>query len=464
MVVGAGISGFAAARLARSLGAAVTLSDAKAREAIPFDFSDLEKRGIRLSFGAQSETLLGGVTRLIVSPAVPVKAPLLAAAYRRGIPVESEIEFAYHLARSPIFAVTGTNGKTTTTTLLGKLLSTRFSRVGVGGNIGVPLSEEAVRVGEGGAIAAEISSYQLEATDDFRPKVAAVLNVTPDHVARHGSMEVYRQMKEKIFAWQGPEDFLVLNADDPVTRGMAARAVSTVCFFSRRERLSSGAFLEDGAIVLRWQGQRHHLLPVRELRIRGAHNVENVLAACAMAFLGGADPADMAAVLRTFPGIEHRIEPVAEIDGVRYYNDSKATNTDSAIKALESFPEESVILIAGGEDKMTDLTSLMTLAKACCSALILMGDAASRFREAALAAGFSPGALYDAGHSLGKAVHIAHGLARSPEVVLLSPACASFDMFPGYEARGRAFKTMVKALPGAVTAAHAPSDEPPREG
>ncbi|MGP1471621.1 MAG: UDP-N-acetylmuramoyl-L-alanine--D-glutamate ligase [Schwartzia sp. (in: firmicutes)] len=459
LVVGAGISGSAAARLARSFGAAVTLSDAKAREDIAFDLSPLEAQGVSLCFGEQPETLLDGVTRVIVSPAVPVRVPLIAAAFRRGIPVESEIEFAYHLARSPLFAVTGTNGKTTTTTLLGRLLAAHFPVVGVGGNIGVALSEEAVRVGAGGAIAAEISSYQLEATGEFRPKVAAVLNLTPDHVVRHGSLDVYRQMKEKIFAWQTPEDFVVLNYDDPVTRGMAERAPSTVCFFSRKVRLSSGAFLVNGEIVLRWQGEIHRILPVEALRVRGTHNVENVLAACAMAFLGGVEPSKMAAVLRDFSGIEHRIEPVAEIGGVRYYNDSKATNIDSAVKALESFPGESVILIAGGEDKMTDLSEFMRTAKAHCRGLILLGDAAERFRAAALSAGFSKEEIYRADHSLAKAVDIAHDIARPAEVVLLSPACASFDMFSGYEARGRAFKALVRGLSGAALSGSAANGE-----
>ena len=260
LVVGAGISGIAASRLARSFGAAVTLSDAKERGDIPFDFTDVEQQGICLRFGSQPESLLDGVTRVIVSPAVPVRVPLIAAAYWRGIRVESEIEFAYHLARSPIFAVTGTNGKTTTTMLLGRLLKTVYPVVGIGGNIGVALSEEAVRVGAGGAIAAEISSYQLEATEDFRPKIAAILNVTPDHVTRHGSLAVYQKMKEKLFSCQTQDDFLVLNYDNLPTRGMAERAPSTVCFFSRREKLEAGAFLEDGWLVMRWQGVTHRLL------------------------------------------------------------------------------------------------------------------------------------------------------------------------------------------------------------
>ena len=276
--------------------------------------------------------------------------------------VESEIEFAYHIAKSPILAVTGTNGKTTTTTLLGKLMETAFPVVGVGGNIGVPLSEECLRVGEGGCVVAEISSYQMEATDDFRPHVASVLNVTPDHVLRHGNLEVYQQMKEKMFAQQTKDDFLVLNYDDPKTRGMADRAPGTVCFFSRTEDLKEGAVVENGVLTMRWQGKNIPVLPVKELQIRGGHNVENALAAMAMAYLAGAEPEKIAAGLRAFEGVEHRIEPVLNFEGVAYYNDSKATNTDSSIKALESF-EEPIVLLAGGDDKMTDLTDFMNLVK-----------------------------------------------------------------------------------------------------
>ena len=450
LVVGAGISGLAAARLTRDFGADVVLSDTKEKANINFDLSALERQGVRFSFGAQEEDQLDGVTRVIVSPAVPVRVPLIQAAYRRGIRVESEIELAYHLARSPIFAVTGTNGKTTTTMLLGRLLKTVYPVVGIGGNIGVALSEEAVHVGAGGAIAAEISSYQLEATADFRPKIAAILNVTPDHVTRHGSLAVYQEMKEKLFSCQTQDDFLVLNYDNLPTRGMAERAPSTVCFFSRREKLESGAFLEDGWLVMRWQGVTHRLLSVRELKLRGGHNVENALAASAMAFLAGAAPAKIAPILRDFSGVEHRIEPVAKVNGVMYYNDSKATNTDSAVKALDSFPGEPIVLIAGGEDKMTDLTAFMKLVKDRCAALILLGAAAARFRAAALDVGIAAGKIYEAGYSLEKAVTIAYSLARPPQVVLLSPACASFDMFRGYEERGRVFKSLVHALPGTL--------------
>ena len=280
LVIGAGISGFAAAKLARRFGASVTLSDAKTEEELTKlgdDFAKLRELGIALAFGPQQESLLEGVDTVIVSPAVPVRIPLIQAAYKKGIRVMSEVELAYDIAESPICAVTGTNGKTTTTTLLGLLLETHYDKVGVGGNIGVPLSEEALRIGKGGCIAAEISSYQMEATEHFHPHVAAVLNVTPDHIVRHGSMEVYQAMKERIFREETPDDYLVLNYDDEKVRGMKERTKAQVCYFSRREALEEGVFVrgdvKNGLIVIRWQGQESELCRTDELGIKGPHNV-----------------------------------------------------------------------------------------------------------------------------------------------------------------------------------------------
>lgn len=443
LVVGLGISGVAAARLTKKFGASVTVSDAKDERELGEIVEKLRAEGIAVACGAQSESELDGVTRVIVSPAVPVSVPLIQAAYRRGIDVESEIELAYHIAKSPIVAITGTNGKTTTTTLTGELMRTAFAKVGVGGNIGVPLSEEAVRVGAGGCIVAEISSYQMEATDDFHPHIAAVLNVTPDHIIRHGSIDDYQKMKEKLFSHQVKTDFLVLNYDDERTRQMAGRAASTSVFFSRQEILRQGAFLKDGLLMIRWDGQEHPILAADELKIRGAHNVENALASSMMAFLAGATPKNIADTLRGFCGVEHRIEPVSKIKGVMYYNDSKATNTDSAIKALESFTEP-IVLIAGGDDKMTDLTEFMTLAHEKCRSLVLVGRAAARFHEAAAASGFDEKDIHEAGFSMEEAVALAGEAAREGDVVLLSPACASFDMYGGFEERGRDFKAIVK--------------------
>ena len=452
LVIGAGISGFAAAKYLAAAGARVMLSDAKEEADAEKDASaqkhieELRAQGISCVFGAQREELLDGIDLVVLSPAVPERIPLVQAAYARGIRVTTEVELAGEIARAPICAVTGTNGKTTTTTLLGELLRAHFPAVGVGGNIGVPLIDVAQEIPADGAIAAEISSYQMEATAHFHAHIAAELNVTPDHIVRHGSMEVYQAMKEKLFAAQTAEDFIVLNDDDPHTRGMANRAKGRVCFFSRRRELEEGACVRvDGMIILRWDGTEHVLIPAKELGIRGGHNVENALAAAAMAFFAGVTPAEMRPVLRSFKGVEHRIEFVRTLNGVSYYNDSKATNTDSAIKALEAF-DGHIILIAGGDDKLTDLTEFMALVCARCDELILVGDAAERFAAAALDAGISAAQIHRAGYHMETAVRTAHALAAEGQTVLLSPACASFDMYGGYEERGQDFKRIVNEL------------------
>lgn len=453
LVVGAGVSGTAAALIGRKFGAEVTLSDAKAEKDLKEDFAPLRAAGVRLVFGPQEETLLEDIDLVLCAPAVPVRIPLIQAAQRRGIRVISEVELAGDLAQSPFYAVTGTNGKTTTVTLLGLLLKTKYGeeKTGVGGNIGIALSEEALRVGAGGAIAAEISSYQMEATQHFHPHAAAVLNVTPDHILRHGSMDVYQAMKERLFREETAGDLVVLNYDDPRTRGMAERVPAgvRVCYFSRQEELKEGACVAGGRLVLRTGGKEVSFVTIDELGIKGPHNVANALAAIALAYFAGCAPEAMRAVLRSFRGVEHRIEYFASVDGVPYYNDSKATNTDSAVKALQTF--EHIVLLAGGDDKMTDLTDFMALVKERVDALILIGDAAMRFRDAACAAGFPEEQIYAAGYSMARAVELAHACAHEGEVVLLSPACASFDMYDGMAQRGRDFKRLVCALPHAVS-------------
>lgn len=453
LVVGAGVSGTAAALIGRKFGAEVTLSDAKAEKDLKEDFAPLRAAGVRLVFGPQEETFLEDIDLVVCAPAVPVRIPLIQAAQRRGIRVISEVELAGDLAQSPFYAVTGTNGKTTTVTLLGLLLKTKYGeeKTGVGGNIGIALSEEALRVGAGGAIAAEISSYQMEATQHFHPHAAAVLNVTPDHILRHGSMDVYQAMKERLFREETAGDLVVLNYDDPRTRGMAERVPAgvRVCYFSRQEELKEGACVAGGRLVLRTGGKEVSFVTTDELGIKGPHNVANALAAIALAYFAGCAPEAMRAVLRSFHGVEHRIEYFASVDGVPYYNDSKATNTDSAVKALQTF--EHIVLLAGGDDKMTDLTDFMALVKERVDALILIGDAAMRFRDAACAAGFPEEQIYAAGYSMARAVELAHACAHEGEVVLLSPACASFDMYDGMAQRGRDFKRLVCALPHAVS-------------
>ena len=445
LVIGAARSGLAAAKIAKKFGAEVILSDAKLESEINFDLSELRGLGVDLRFGKQTEELLRGVDRIIVSPAVPIKIPVLKSAAAQGIPIISEVEFAFGLAQSPIVAVTGTNGKTTTVTLLGLLLKEKFSNVGVGGNIGVPLSEVALAVGAGGYLAAEISSYQMEATKNFKPHISAILNVTPDHLKRHGSMEVYQAMKEKIFAQQTADDFLILNFDDERTREMIDRAACKVLYFSRQVELAEGAFVKNNSLVIKFNGATQNLCTIDELGIKGGHNVENALAAALAAYLAGVDAEKISAVLKTFQGVEHRIEFVRALNGVKYFNDSKATNTDSAIKALETFAGH-IVLIAGGDDKGTDLTDFLNLVNERVDWLILVGDAAARFKRCALEKNFPPEKILEAGYSMKRAVELAKEISRPPQVVLLSPACASFDMYNDFEERGRDFKRIVRAL------------------
>ena len=435
LVIGAARSGIAAAKIAKNLGATVILSDAK-------ENLDINLSGIEIRLGKQNDELLRGVDLIIVSPAVPLKIPVLKSAIEKNIPIISEVELAFSLAKSPICAVTGTNGKTTTVTLLGLLLKEKFDKVGVGGNIGVPLSEVALEIGAGGCIAAEISSYQMEATKNFKPHISAILNVTPDHLKRHGTMEVYQAMKERIFAQQTAGDFLILNYDDARTRDMISRADCQVFYFSRKVELDAGAFLKNNSLVIKFNGETHNLCAVDELGIKGGHNVENALAAALIAFFAGVDTQKISKVLKTFQGVEHRIEFVREIDGVKYFNDSKATNTDSAIKALETFAGH-IILIAGGDDKGTDLTDFLNLVNQRVDYLILVGDAAARFKTCAIDSGYPVDKILEAGYSMERAVALAKEIARPPQVVLLSPACASFDMYKDFEERGRDFKKKV---------------------
>lgn len=438
LVIGAARSGIAAAKIAKKFGASVILSDAK-------ENLDVKISGIEIRLGKQTEELLSGVDLIIVSPAVPIKIPVLRTAAEKNIPIISEVELAYDLAKSPICAVTGTNGKTTTVTLLGLLLKEKFPKAQVGGNIGFPLSEVALEVGAGGYLAAEISSYQMEATKNFKPHISAVLNVTPDHLKRHGSMEVYQAMKEKIFAQQTADDFLILNYDDELTREMINRAACKVLYFSRKVMLDEGAFIENNSLVIKCNGATHNLCTIDELGIKGGHNVENALAASLMAFIAGVEADKISRVLKSFQGVEHRIEFVRELDGVKYYNDSKATNTDSAIKALETFAGH-IVLIAGGDDKGTDLTDFLKLVNERVDYLILVGDAAERFKACALDKNFPADKILEAGYSMQRAVDLAKAISRAPQVVLLSPACASFDMYSDFEERGRDFKRIVSGL------------------
>jgi UDP-N-acetylmuramoylalanine--D-glutamate ligase len=443
LVYGAGISGCGAAEELQSQGRKVILYDDKERELAPsFAQKEFLAKGGKITFG-NIEQLLPNIDLMVISPGVPIDSKYVLEAQAKGIEVISEIELAYRNYPGKMAAITGTNGKTTTTSIVGEMFKTLPVKTAVGGNIGLALSKEIKGLTKDSWIAAEISSFQLEGVKEFKPQVAAVLNLTPDHIERHHTMEVYGQVKQHIFAKQTAENYTVLNYDDPEVRTWAKLTHGTVCFFSRVKKLEQGIYMEDGNFIISWNGKKEVVCNKDELLIFGGHNEENVLAAIACGYFAGVTVANMRKVLMSFKSLEHRIEFVTEIDGVPYYNDSKATNPDSTIKALAAFPKGHIILLAGGHDKMTELEPMMKLIKETTDILILLGEAKERFHKAALAAGIKNIVLVD---SFKEAVDKAHELAHKPQVVLLSPACSSYDMFHNYPERGRTFKKMVMDL------------------
>ncbi|MDK2784157.1 MAG: UDP-N-acetylmuramoylalanine--D-glutamate ligase [Bacillota bacterium] len=442
LVMGLARSGTAAAEVLARQGVQVVGTDARPEIAFTPEVQRLSDLGVELVLGEHPLSLLQGVDLIVVSPGVPDTIPLLAEAERRHLPVIGEVELAGRIYQGPYLAITGSNGKTTTTTWVGLALRESGLPSIVAGNIGVPLSRAVAGLAPGTWVVAEVSSFQLARTQRFRPHISAVLNLSEDHLDRHGSFAAYRAAKARVFASQGPDDYLILNADDEPTRSLAGLAQSKVLFFSRRQVLKEGAWVEEGRLVLGWQGEREPLCRVEEVGIPGAHNLENALATALLARAAGAQVAAIVHALKSFSGVEHRCEYVATIDGVRYVNDSKGTNPDAAIRALEAFPPP-IVLIAGGRDKGTDLTGLVEVVKARCRAVVLLGEAVPKFRQALRAGGFT--AVHEV-DSLTAAVRLAHTLARPGDTVLLSPACASFDMFANYEERGHAFKEAVAEL------------------
>jgi UDP-N-acetylmuramoylalanine--D-glutamate ligase len=428
-------SGVAAARALHALGARVTITDRKPLGELREQAAALGTPEISIEAGGHPEGIFTGADLIVLSPGVP-KIPPVRAALERGVTVISELELGWLLADAPFAGITGTNGKSTVTTLVGLMLQKAGRRTLVAGNIGNALTEDVPRLRGQDWIVVELSSFQLEDIDTFRPRVASVLNVTQDHLDRYGSLEDYAAAKERIFRNQQRDDTLVLNFDDPVVRAMAPRAASRVVPFSRTEQLREGAFVERGALFVRTEA----ICRVDEIRITGVHNLENALAASAMALATGADRASVAAVLREFPGLEHRLEFVREKDGVSYINDSKGTNVGAVVKSVEGFTRP-VILIAGGLDKGSDFTPLAGLFRRKVKLLILIGKAADKM---AAALGKATETVF--AKTLQDAVRLGRDRAVPGDVVLLSPACASFDMFKDFEDRGRQFKDAVRGL------------------
>ena len=350
LVCGMAKSGIAAAELLHSLGAHVTLQDQKQREELPAEALALEQAGIALYTGKNPDEIACQQDFIVLSPGIPCDLPFIAAAEAAGVEVISEVELAYRYTPCPVTAITGTNGKTTTTTLTGEIMKAVRPHTAVVGNIGVPYSKKVMQLSEQDWVVAEISSFQMEKAKKFHPHISAVLNITPDHLNRHKTMETYIAMKERVFANQTAADYCILNHADELCRKMAEKTAAQVFFFSSAEELECGIFLRGKEIVIRWNGIEDTLLSTDELRILGIHNYENVMAAAAMGICAGVDLDTIRRVLKAFTGVAHRIEYVATIDGVDYYNDSKGTNTDASIRAVLAM-QKPIVLIAGGYDK-----------------------------------------------------------------------------------------------------------------
>jgi UDP-N-acetylmuramoylalanine--D-glutamate ligase len=439
LVVGLARTGEVVSLFAAGYGANVTASDIRSESQLAAAAEKLRARGVKLELGGHSPEILAGQDLVVVSPGVPANSPLLVAARAAGIPVWSEIELAWRFLRGKLVAITGSNGKTTTTSLTGHILKTAGIETLVGGNIGTPLLALAESTTDSTVTVAEISSFQLENVEAFRPEVGVLLNLTPDHLDRHASFEEYAAAKMQLFKNQLDRDCAVLNADDPeVTKRMPSG--QQVFWFSRQKRVATGAFLRDGQIIFRRDGNEIPLARQQDIRLRGDHNVENVLAAAAASYLAGADPTSIANGIKSFPGVEHRLEFVAEINGVEFFNDSKATNVDAALKAIEAFPGP-LIVILGGKDKGAPYTPLIEPLRQRARTTLLIGAAAEK-----IASDFADLVPYIHAETLDRAVHLASSAAQPGDTILLAPSCASFDQFENYEQRGRLFKELIRNL------------------
>lgn len=444
LVCGMARSGVSAAQCLYELGARVTISDSKAEEKLAEALQPLEGMDIRRCLGDQAQPAdLESYDLAVTSPGIPLQAPILRAVQAAGVPLIGELELGAQVSRAPLYAVTGTNGKTTTTTLIGEIFRNLGKTTYVVGNIGYPFTACALQCGEEDVAVAEVSSFQLETITTFHPHIAVMCNITEDHLNRHGTMEEYIRVKERIFENMGQGDYAVLNLDDPIVRGMAERIPCAPAFFSRRQEVETGAYLEGEEVVFSLNGHKKRVLRADEIRIPGEHNLENALAATALAMLAGVPAPVVRHTLKTFPGVEHRIETVRTVEGVTYINDSKGTNVDASIRAVRAMKVPTVLL-AGGYDKHTDFLPLAReILASKIHTVVVLGDTAEQIERALRAVGFE--SILHA-KTFEEAVLLARSCAREGENVLLSPACASFDMFQDYEERGRVFKEIVSRL------------------
>lgn len=442
LVVGLARSGLAAAQSLHKHGAAVIGYDQKAINSLSPAVKELEQMGIQV-INEWDPDMMESIDLIVVSPGVPLSLPICGWAQAERIPIIGELELAFQMKNEQVdlLAVTGTNGKTTTTALLRYILEKDGQSAYYGGNIGIALTSLIDSLDQG-VVVAEVSSFQLETVDRFHPSISGLLNITPDHLDRHKTMEAYIKAKSKIFMQQQPGDYAVFNYDDHYLRGLAENCPATVIYFSAQHHLEEGFFIDKGVIVYRHNNKNTQVCPVGDICLRGQHNLENVLCAVAISYLYGARPARIGDALKTFTGVRHRMEEVVYNKGVLYVNDSKATNPESAMKALQSF-QQPIILIAGGRNKGSDFSEFAQMAAARVRDLILLGEARHEIKDAVMKTSFRN--IHEV-NDLTEAVELASHLAADGDVVLLSPACASWDQFPSYEHRGDLFCKLSRSL------------------
>jgi UDP-N-acetylmuramoylalanine--D-glutamate ligase len=442
LVVGLGKSGLSAAMFLRAQGARVTVSDTRSAVALEKEIPALLEAGIMVESGGHGLLTFRRQDLIVVSPGVPMDTPEVKQVVAFGLPVIGELELASRYLEGRVVAITGSNGKTTTTTLVGKIFADAGVATLVGGNIGLPVIDLVAKSTAETVNVLEVSSFQLETVEEFHPWIAVILNITPDHLDRHGSFESYAAAKERIFARQGANDFLVLNGDDRVAQMSAARARSEVFWFSGTKVVRRGAFVRDGVIV--WVekegGLTEPVMPVTEIPLKGAHNVENVLAAVCTARLAKIPAESVRASVAGFRAVEHRLELVRKFNEVEYYNDSKATNVDAAMKAVASFPG-GIHLILGGKDKDSDYSTMADMLKERVKIVYTVGSAAEKIERQLHGV-----VKMVSAQTIEAAVAKAAKAAAPGDVVLLSPACSSFDQFENYEHRGRVFRQSVMEL------------------
>ncbi len=443
LVIGTGLSGYATCEFLLSKGAKVILTDIKAKDQLNID-NFINKENFKGIFGGQPPlSILDEIDYIIVSPGVSFDIPIIKKAHERNIELLSEIELSYRLSKGKIIAITGTNGKTTTTSMVGEIFKYGGKDSYVVGNIGLPMISKVDNSRDDTFFIVEVSSFQLEGIKEFHPDISAILNITPDHLNRHKTMDNYIGQKSKVFVNQGSDDITILNADNPISLSFKEEVNSRVVLFSQMSTLEKGIFVENNNIVIiNEEGEKLEVCPVSNIKVLGGHNLENALAAVAISYYAGISVEGIRKGISEFKGVEHRIERVAMISGIEFINDSKGTNPESSIKAIEAM-EKPIILIGGGMDKGSDFTEFVASFKDRVKYLILLGQTADVIENAARKQGFTSIKKVD---SIEDGVLFSFEIADKGDVVLLSPGCASWDMYTSYEERGNIFKSIVKGL------------------